>query len=54
MKIKPVKINQKHKSNAILGDIKYDQIHHYFIDWFEKIHPFLNMLVSHLTPFGAL
>jgi hypothetical protein len=24
----------------ILGGIKYSQIHHYLIDWFEKIHPF--------------
>jgi hypothetical protein len=36
-----------------VGGIKYNQIHHYLIDWFEKIHPFLNMLVIHLTPFGA-
>jgi hypothetical protein len=36
-----------------IGGIKYSQIHHYLIDWFEKIHPFLNMLVIHLTPFGA-
>jgi hypothetical protein len=25
----------------------------FMIDWFEKIHPFLNMLVIHLTPFRA-
>jgi hypothetical protein len=37
----------------LLGGIKYNQIHHHLIDWFEKIHPFLNMLVIHLTPFEA-
>jgi hypothetical protein len=37
----------------LLGGIKYNQIHHYLIDWFEKIHPFSNMLVIHVTPFGA-
>jgi hypothetical protein len=36
-----------------IGGIKYNQIHHYLIDWFEKIQPFLNMLVIHFTPFGA-
>jgi hypothetical protein len=36
----------------LLGGIKYSQIHHYLIDWFEKIHPFLNMLVIHFTPLG--
>jgi hypothetical protein len=38
---------------TLSGGIKYSQIHHYLIDWFEKIHPFLNMLIIHLTPFGA-
>jgi hypothetical protein len=36
-----------------IGGIKHNQIHHYLIDWFEKIHLFLNMLVIHSTPFGA-
>jgi hypothetical protein len=36
-----------------IGGIKYNQIHHYLIDWFEKFHPFLNMLVIHITPCGA-
>jgi hypothetical protein len=30
-----------------IGGIKYNQIHHYLIDWFEKIHLFLNVLVIH-------
>jgi hypothetical protein len=42
------------KKYNTIGGIKYNQIHHYLIDWFEKMHPFLNMLVIHLTPFGAL
>jgi hypothetical protein len=36
-----------------IGGIKYNQINHYLIDWFGKIHPFLKILVIHLTPFGA-
>jgi hypothetical protein len=36
-----------------IGGIRYSQIHHYLIDWFEKIHHFLNMLVLHLTPLEA-
>ncbi|KNZ56189.1 hypothetical protein VP01_2472g2 [Puccinia sorghi] len=31
----------------ILGGIKYDQIYHYVIDRFHKIHPFLNICVLH-------
>jgi hypothetical protein len=46
----PTQINLK---MFVIGGIKYNQIHHHLIDWFEKIHPFLNMLVLHLTPFGA-
>jgi hypothetical protein len=37
----------------IIGGIKYNQIHHYLIDWLEKIQPFLNMSVIFLTPFRA-
>jgi hypothetical protein len=43
----------KIRKDTVLGGIKYNQIHHYLIDWFEKIHPFFNMLVIHLTPFVA-
>ena len=33
-----------------IGGIKYNQIHHYLIDWFWKTHHFLNILVPHLAP----
>jgi hypothetical protein len=39
--------------DVTLGGIKYSQIHHYLIDWFEKIHPFLNILVIYPTLFGV-
>jgi hypothetical protein len=39
--------------SVTLGGIKYNQIRHYLIDWFEKIQTFLKMLVIYLTPFGA-
>jgi hypothetical protein len=38
----------------VLGGIKYNQIHHYLIDWFWKNHHFLNILVFHSHPLGTL
>jgi hypothetical protein len=41
------------RKKVTVGGIKYNQMHHYLIDWFEKIHLFLNVLVIHLNTFGA-
>jgi uncharacterized membrane protein len=37
----------------MIGDIKYNQIQHYLIDWFWKTHNILNMLVLFLLPLGT-
>jgi hypothetical protein len=34
-----------------IGGIKYNQIHHYLIDWFEKNPPFLKHVGYSFNPF---
>jgi hypothetical protein len=46
-------LDQKKPQYQVLGGIKYRQIHYYLIDWFQKTHHFLNMLVLHCASLGT-